>query len=89
MAAALQGIVIFFFYMWTGQLGLPFTYWIVGLLGNFTVFLLPLALFDDLGQEMNRAQIYHLVVCALYYLVSSICVARAMGYRKRPKTWPF
>lgn len=85
----IQGTVSFLYYLWRGQLGLPFTYWVVGMFGNFSVFLLPLLILDSLGEEMNTAHIIHLLVSAAYFVFSTVCVVRAAGNNKRPRTWPF
>ena len=84
-----QTIVTLFYYLWRGQLGLPFTYWVVGICGNFSVFVFPLIFFNSLGAQMNTAHVVHLLISAAYFGFSAICLVRAAGNTGRPKTWPF
>lgn len=87
--AFIQGVISFFYYLWKGQLSLTFTYWVVGFIGNFTVFIVPLFFIESPPGEMTQARIVHLAISATYYAFSAVCVGRAVGLKKRPKTWPF
>jgi len=84
-----QSIVTIFYYLWRGRLGLPFTYWVVGIGGNISVFVFPLIFINGLGAQLNTAHVVHLLISAAYFGFSTICVVRAAGKTGRPKTWPF
>ncbi|GEM_PF-1085296 len=85
----IQTVISLVFYAWTGQLGLKFTYWVVGVAGNLAVFVIPVVTLDRLGPEMNGWYIIHILASGAYFLFSAVCLARAAGNFKREKTWPF
>jgi len=80
-----QNVISFVFYLWTGQLSAAFTYWVVGIFGNFALFCIPLYAYDGLGTHMTAGHIALLGVSAVYFLFSAVCVTRSVGTADLPK----
>ena len=89
MVKFVQGTINFIYFLWRGEIALWFTYWIVGLFGNFSIFVLPLFFSDSLAGDFSTRHAVHLTISGLYFVFSSVCITRAVGANRRPKTWPF